>query len=848
MSTLGTALTFHTPDWAILLGLGGAAALIVEAMSLVLWAGRGRKLRGALLRGSSFLLLGPVIAIAGMLRLGITGSATRARKWIFAGVWSTTLWVLTALLVLTGSTGAILVLGTCGIFWIVRSYAQGTTPVPRRGKVLLGLLRMIVLVLLVLWGLHPTLVYQVDRRIRKVLLVGVDTSASMQRKDQPIPRTEPPLFVTRIDAVRNILQSYHSSFRRLSDKGDVAFFTFPGSTIPAEESDIDKGLKQVLAAEPTGQFTAIGDAAAEIFDRYLSDQREVAAIVLITDGCNNTSDVIDPEKFASLMNSRSVPIHTVTVGSSEISRSAQLLLVGGLRAPDQVQRFNRFPIEATVRATNLKGQKVRLTCEFGETIVSEQELVIDNPRYEHVFRDVHVPLDSGFNRLTVSVHPVDPAARDFPGRHTTDRLVHVVDRELRVLYVEGKLRYESKYITQGLVGAERFLVDRRILLQPGSSKGALSLGESPEAWLPYHVIIFGDVGAEHFTDRQLEIVRELVGQYGKGFCMIGGTRSFGRGGWSHTAIADLLPVEVETSRAQIDEKIKVIPTAEGLRSRIMRIADDDTDVKAAWEKLPELSGANRLSGVKPAATVLARSRKGDPLIVAQQYGKGRSVGIAFDSTWRWVLTEQDTGELQKRFWRQVMLYLGQPKGHVWIATDQTRYDRRRLGSGADFVEVTAGIEDPSGKPLTDVPIEVELTGPNNLQRALELHVDGPVRRIELHELTAPGVYTLRINAELNDNELSAQQQFEVTARDLEAQDLSANVPLLKRISQISKGMFVELPEFGKLLRRIGADDLPPLRRVTVQQDLSTGGRWWVVLGLISLLCAEWILRKRRGLV
>ena len=87
--------------------------------------------------------------------------------------------------------------------------------------------------------------------------------------------------------------------------------------------------------------------------------------------------------------------------------------------------------------------------------------------------------------------------------------------------------------------------------------------------------------------------------------------------------------------------------------------------------------------------------------------KGRALAIAFDSTWRWVLTPKDTAELQRRFWRQVALYLAAPKGHIWITTDRAAYDLRRLKrrTRSDVVEVTAGVEDASGLPLTEAPIE-----------------------------------------------------------------------------------------------------------------------------------------------
>ena len=80
----------------------------------------------------------------------------------------------------------------------------------------------------------------------------------------------------------------------------------------------------------------------------------------------------------------------------------------------------------------------------------------------------------------------------------------------------------------------------------------------------------------------------------------------------------------------------------------MRIGATDQSVSADWAALDLLPGANRLGGVKEIATVLAETPQHEPLIVTQPYGKGRVMAIAFDTTWRWVLSKKDTADLQRR--------------------------------------------------------------------------------------------------------------------------------------------------------------------------------------------------------
>src|SRR4029079_16873679 len=72
----------------------------------------------------------------------------------------------------------------------------------------------------------------------------------------------------------------------------------------------------------------------------------------------------------------------------------------------------------------------------------------------------------------------------------------------------------------------------------------------------------------------------------------------------------------------------------------LRYAADDN--VAAWKSLPPLEGVNLIAGAKPDATVLAvhprlktKARKPMPVIVAGEYGKGRSLAVTTDTLWKY---------------------------------------------------------------------------------------------------------------------------------------------------------------------------------------------------------------------
>ena len=897
MDFLGIALVFEPLTWATGLSALAAIVLLMEAVAMAApvrraggwtfwiilctaagagilvawvwgsWAGEitplAKPLFGPLSATSraAILMTMPalttaclLLAIAVLSRLASalagTGSLAGFLGALVQGVGLTALAGATAFWV---PRGAVVAIGVCAIGWAVRSYGRTTSPIRRRIKVFLLGLRIVVVLLLTIWAIRPALEYRHKEDIKTVLLVCADTSSSMRRQDagsapdgqQPEARPEP---VSRIQAVRTAIESRRADLTELASKADLELVAFSASAAPPESFVGDVGWSLFSLRSADGRATALGDALAEAIELYVGQQRKVSAVVLLSDGCNNTEDVMGPGKLAALMGSRTVPIHTAAVGSERVTGATKTLIVRDLAVPDEVEAFNRLPITAVVETMGLESRRVKVTCTFGDEEIGAETFAVDRLRATQPVRFVHVPLSAGFHRVRIAAEIVGDAPKNIAGRPDASKLVHVVDREMRVLYVEGKFRYEAKYVTRALIAARRFAIDRRVLLQPLIDKRATPLSENLDDWLAYHAILFGDVSAAHFTRKQLEIIRDLVGKYGKGFCMLGGSSSFGRGGWADTPIADVLPIDLETSKRQIDRPIKVVPTRDGRESDMMRIGDAGGDVAAEWDKLDLLPGANRLGSLKPAATVLAETPQGTPLIVTQPYGKGRSAAIAFDTTWRWVLTKKDTADLQRRFWRQVALFLAAPKGTVWIVTDKTNYDLRRLQHGTEVIRISAGVEDPQGRPLLDVPARVRLTAPGGKETPIVLHKAGKIRRGQLLPPAKPGVYTLKIDTRVRGKPLVAEHRFEVLHRDLESLEVLANHDLLRRMSSLSGGKFVTIDGFGELLKTLRLVTKPEQRDTVTHVKLSQSLRWPILSAILVLMCAEWAFRKRKGLV
>lgn len=767
----------------------------------------------------------------------------RGRRALHAILLAAPLFAALGWLLAASATWAMAAIGVLALAWALRSYRRTTTNLSALRKLPLLALRLAVVLLLLIAALRPVLVHRVREPVRPGLAILVDTSASMARQDAPRNYAEvapaadgvpPAPTIPRLNSVEQAMFDQQDRLESLAERYALRVYGFSGGLA---EQPVDR-------MRPTGTTTAIGDAVQEAMDRFLAVGLDAAGAIVISDGANNTAERADPLAQARQLASRGVALWTVGVGS-ETPAGVMALNVRNLQAPEEVEALDRMSVAAEIEAVGFAGRRVTVTCTFGDRVLGREELLLGSAVQAQTVRFSAVPTQPGFQRLTVSAEPTEPPARPLVGRPQESRLVHVRSRHVRVLYIEGRRRFENKFIAQALSRGDRIRVTRWIL----TTGQPLPVGTTgPEVLRGYHVILLGDVPVGAFTAEQEQAILEMVGQDGRGLAMLGGRESFSDGGWTESALAAALPVRMDGS-GQLDGPVAVGPTPDGLEHPVMQI-DPEGRHAEAWARLRPLDGASAIGSAKPAATVLARDAADRALIVAQPYGAGRTLAMGLDTTWQWALSPDDTAELHDRFWRQVILWLANPTPNAWVATDRTTYDARRLAAGTTGIEVSAGVEDEAGTPLPDVPVRVTLGRGDEPPAPVPVRTEGEIRTARLAALPA-GEYTLRLEAQLSGKDLAAEHRFDVIERDLEASDVVANLPLLRSIGEATAGAsggYRPLAELDAVLEQFLTGRAMQYREELRVDRLVDRRRWPLLLVLLAVLIAEWALRKRAGLV
>ena len=401
---------------------------------------------------------------------------------------------------------------------------------PRVFVVLMGLRLLAVLVLLLLF-FEPVLSYQRELVRKAELVLLVDASKSMQVRDFP---SQP----NRLELVKKELLDDRGLIDRLSRQFRVSLYRFDSSAEPLD----DPGALRSLA--PLGEATNIAKAVFTVLQRH--NPAGLAGVVVITDGNDNAaSDVVQE------LDAVHVPLFFVGVGakSREGLNYKDVLITDVKTRPEQFLTVNnKALVDVYLKSVGFPPMERTVTLvERGGKELGRATIVLDGKETSQKATIEIVPTKVGKVTYDADV-PVDPEER-FSDNNRQSVTVHVVDPKIRVLYVD-KPRDEYKQLLRTLERDPNVelltLVNNRAgsFTQGGNVAGVQFLGfpQSKESLATFDVIIMGSVKRAYFSSEQLGAIRDFV-RDGKGFVMLGGTESFGSGGYGGTALDEILPVE-----------------------------------------------------------------------------------------------------------------------------------------------------------------------------------------------------------------------------------------------------------------------------------------------------------------
>ncbi|MEX0876226.1 MAG: vWA domain-containing protein [Phycisphaerales bacterium] len=740
-------------------------------------------------------------------------------------------------------------------------------PGARSARAGLAALRAVALTILFVLALGPRIEQTTIRTEADWAMVLLDRSASITTRDAIDPGSQS--LISRAEQMGRMLAEGRAAWDELGDEKRVVWMGFGERASVLSTGSVPE---PIAGDEPASPSTSLGGAIRAALDEAAA--RPVSSIVIASDG--RSFDTIDPELINELVSAQ-IPIIAVPLGSAEPVRD---LGIAQVEHPDAVFGEDIVPIRVRLSASGFDGADLLAAGARLELVDHATGRVLESAPIEARHLDdgddgadgeesgqwlslMHTPRGEGERRLDVRI-ALDGAAEG-PGRAgdlnpTNDETAlrfTIVERPMRVLYIDGYPRWEHRYLKNlllrepSIVSSSLLLSASRRYIQEGDELIA-SVPASAEEWEPFDVVILGDVRAEMFSRQQLTALLNHVTERGAGVLWIAGPAAT-PSGWGYSALSPLLPMRADAAGSQPsvqawDTPVTMSATDEARRLGVLGLNDDRTgwldrlsDPATGWSRLQWALALDE-SGFKPGVGVLARAQTIDgsdeaPIVTMMRYGAGRSIFVGTDEIWRWRYGRGE--DLPERFWLPLIRSLGRGTVERRAAPASIVVTPQNPTPG-DPAQVTLRLFDQSVIESMPERVTVEIVSASAADEPLQVVLRGSGdSRIGTWVPDQPGNYAIAPEG-LDLSLAGIRAEARVLDRSDERRLLDTDHALLASLAEQTGGAVVAPADFAVIPQQL------PNRTRTIASPPQRASLWdrpIVLIVLISLFTAEWIGRR-----
>jgi hypothetical protein len=703
----------------------------------------------------------------------------------------------------------------------------------------LAALRLTVIGLLAIVLLRPVALQTKDTPDERAQLsVLIDATGSMDTED--IDGASRAAYVT------GLLEKNRAVFEReLNERYDVEFYTF-GDTVRAQS------LGALATGIPVGgRKTDVGAALFDVTGR--TSERPHAGILLLSDGRENVTSTA--RQAARMMKAQQVPVWTATIGTSAETKD---IYVTARLNQDFLVVDQAATLHATVTQSGFADWYADVSLFREDEFVSRQQVMMRGSNTRVTF-----PVEEatkGSLRYRIDVKPLDGEADE--GNNSRTVFTQVVDEKHKVLYVEARPYWDSKFMLRTLQQDPQLEVTSVFQLGPEKifavSSGATKLNDEPDATvrrgvaLPrtrrelyaYDCVILGRNVDTLFSAADLRRLQDFVAERG-------GSLVFARGQAYARSEEDegLSALEPVTWDQEAIRDIRLGLTEEGKRSPVFSFGGGQP-ADLILRELPEMVSVTQVKNERALSVVLAKGASGEPdgeiaAIAHQRYGKGKVMSIGATGLWRWAFLPKDLesyDDVYAKFWGQMIRWLIADSDFLPGQDISFNVDRHTYAEGeaVTFVVRTKFVGEDDYEP------RIVVTAPDGSERDLVPTVAED--HAELYTASILPDQEGEFRAVLHNNVGTPEQEelrFTVYTDNVENRFVAADPDLMSSIADTTGGEAIAPSEIERLPELLA--EFEQLSREE-EDPVDVWDRMALFSAIIVLLSLEWFLRRRSGLV
>jgi len=393
------------------------------------------------------------------------------------------------------------------VFLIGLAYYKESRTAGAGWKIAMAGMRSFVALLILLIVMQPVVKSENSNLFRKVILVMIDTTGSMNTEDrnyddETVQRIADGLYnlsgqdvrqLKRIDIVKDYLANPSVGFlKRLQEKGLVKIVTLDNESRP--RYDDPKGFLQPAEGERFGAVDtgAIGKMEAKSVETNLSEairetitkaasEYSVAGIILISDGRSTAQSEDETEAnkvqaskvIEETVSRAGIPIYCVRIGSEKPPKN---LMAVGIEGPAKSTKDSIIPLDVYFKYEQYESGTVKVTLQMedldatgedkGWKDVETQSVPIEKgqagtkvrvrfnykPKLKPDQKEAHYKFRAALESLPDEVdYPTEKNPVDLDNITDPPHYLDITDRRLNILYVEGTPRWEYRYLKNVLI-------------------------------------------------------------------------------------------------------------------------------------------------------------------------------------------------------------------------------------------------------------------------------------------------------------------------------------------------------------------------------------------------------------
>ena len=423
---------------------------------------------------------------------------------------------------------------------------------------------------------------------------------------------------TRIELVTDKLKNFREHHANLAEGQFLRFSSLMHHNDQAlDEIDL-ASLKTQPGNTPIVSF---------LIERLLEDSEfPLTAFILISDGRNlDGQSLIDLTHRLSL---KQTPVFSAEVGCE---REPFDLAVERVTAPPFAVKNSPVRVRPTIKSVLKAPTELSVQILDGKQVLATEEVEFGKfhkQRFEMTF----TPAETGLFKYRAQVSSAP--GETFPVRNNaSDFAVHVRDDKVRVLFLDWKPRWETRFALN--IFQRMNFIDLNAIIaiveKEGTVKRGVRLGAWPEnldALEMYDLVVLGDLPPGLLSLSDWEDLTRLVTEKGKTICFLGNGHKDplpNTGDLVEKLLPRTLRSKENAKRKKLSELAHLQLTQAGLLHPVTRSLAGGIDITP---------GVTSLMLRPDTQMLLASSETGEPVLTCRFAGQGKTMLLDTDQLWK----------------------------------------------------------------------------------------------------------------------------------------------------------------------------------------------------------------------